>query len=196
MHLYIYWFKTTFVSTCWSTWAYGRHLVWGAQYSLPEQANLTLIFFRGGGEVTKIFFPDIPQKIFRTYIHTNILQNFPDIANKNSRNFRKDTNIFLRQIKIFQKSLCFARISQWFLPDRNNFGGARAPPHAPRPIRQCWSIPYARLCHIEVRLTQMLINKAVPHSHRLVCSFCQHGRGAKIAVTIISTALSCVMPLG
>ena len=36
------------------TWAYGRNLVWGggAQYSLPEQTNLTLIFSpkgRGGG---------------------------------------------------------------------------------------------------------------------------------------------------
>jgi hypothetical protein len=53
----------------------GVILFGGAQYSLPEQANLTLIFFPKivgeGGEVTKIFFPDIP---------TNILQNFPDIA--------------------------------------------------------------------------------------------------------------------
>jgi hypothetical protein len=57
----------------------------GAQYSLPEQANLTLIFLpkivgEGGGCHQKIFsgltpktFPDIP---------TNILQNFPDIAKK------------------------------------------------------------------------------------------------------------------
>ena len=48
-----------------SAWAYGRHLVWGAQYSLPEQAKLTLIIFPkivgggGGGEGHQNFFPDI-----------------------------------------------------------------------------------------------------------------------------------------
>jgi hypothetical protein len=63
----------------------GVILLGGAQYSLPEQANLTLIFFpkivgeRGG--VTKNYFPDIPQKNFPD-IPTNILQNFPDIAKK------------------------------------------------------------------------------------------------------------------
>ena len=64
----------------------GVILFGGAQYSLPEQANLTLIFSpkivgEGGGEVTKKFFPDIPQKNFPD-IPTNILQNFPDIAKK------------------------------------------------------------------------------------------------------------------
>jgi hypothetical protein len=53
----------------------------GAQYSLPEQANLTLIFFFT--KVTKKFFPDIPKKIF-TDICTDILQIFAI----------KDTNIF------------------------------------------------------------------------------------------------------
>jgi hypothetical protein len=47
----------------------------GAQYSLPEQANLTLIFFPWGEEVTKKFFPDIPKNIFPD-ISANILQNF------------------------------------------------------------------------------------------------------------------------
>jgi hypothetical protein len=54
----------------------------GAQYSLPEQANLTLIFF--------------PQNCFPD-ISTNILQNFSDIAKKIYVICAiKDTNIFLR----------------------------------------------------------------------------------------------------
>ena len=97
----------------------------GAQYSLPEQANLTLIFFPKivgeGGEVTKIFFPDIP---------TNILQNFPDIAKKIHGIFAEIQNFFY-DIKFFQKSLCFARNLPWFLPDRKNLGGGGAPAHTP-----------------------------------------------------------------
>ena len=92
----------------------GIILFGGAHYSLPEQANLTLIFFPKivgeGGEVTKIIFPDIPKKFSgHTYKHST---KFSLHSKKNSRNFRKDTKIFLRHIKIFQKSLCFARISQ------------------------------------------------------------------------------------
>jgi hypothetical protein len=86
----------------------GVILFGGAQYSLPEQANLTIFFppkllASGGGEVTKKFFPDIS---------TNILQNFSDIAKKIYVIFAiKDTKIFY-DIKILQKSSCFARISQ------------------------------------------------------------------------------------
>jgi hypothetical protein len=70
----------------------------------------------------------MPQKIFPD-TPTNILQNFPDIAKKIHVIFAKIQKIFY-DIKISQKSLCFARISQWFLPDRKNWGG-HVPPHAP-----------------------------------------------------------------
>jgi hypothetical protein len=73
----------------------GVILFGGAQYSLPEQANLTLIF-------SPKIVDDLP---------TIILQNFPDLAKKIHVIFA-DTKIFVRHIKIFQKSLCFSRISQ------------------------------------------------------------------------------------
>jgi hypothetical protein len=104
----------------------------GAQYSLPEQANLTLIFFPkivggGGGEVTKNVFPYIPQKMFpdiHTYKHST---KFSQHSKKNSHNFRKDTKILLRHIKIFQKSLCFAEFRSDFYPTVNILEGARGP---------------------------------------------------------------------
>ena len=111
----------------------GVILFGGAQYSLHEQANLTLIFFPkivgegGGGEVTKYFFPDIPQNIFPD-IPTNILQNSPDIAKKIHIIFAEIQKFFY-DIKISQKSLCFARISQ--CPTVNILGGHVPPPHAP-----------------------------------------------------------------
>jgi hypothetical protein len=94
----------------------GFILFGGAQYSLPEQANLTLIFFPkivgegGGGEVTQKNFSGHNPKKFsgHTYKHST---KFSRHSKKNSRNFRKDTKTFY-DIKIFQKSLCFARISQ------------------------------------------------------------------------------------
>jgi hypothetical protein len=62
----------------------------GAQYSLPEQANLTLIFFpkivgeQGGS----------PKKFSgHTYKHST---KFSLHNKKHLRNFRKDTKIFLR----------------------------------------------------------------------------------------------------
>ena len=54
----------------------GVILFGGAQYSLPEQANLTLIFFSpkllasGGGGSPKNFFRTYSKKIFRTYLQT------------------------------------------------------------------------------------------------------------------------------
>ena len=60
----------------------GVILFGGAQYSLPEQANLTLIFFfpkivgeRGGGSPKNVF-RTYPKKIFRTYLQT-IYKIFP-----------------------------------------------------------------------------------------------------------------------
>jgi hypothetical protein len=54
----------------------------GAQYSLPEQANLTLIYTlicRGGG-VTKKCFPDIPKTCQQTYENfAGHIKNFPNI---------------------------------------------------------------------------------------------------------------------
>jgi hypothetical protein len=112
----------------------GVILFGGAQYSLPEQANLTLIFFpkivgERGGSHQKNFSGHTPKNFSgHTFRHST---KFSRHSKKNSRNFGKDTKIFLRHIKIFQKSLCFARISQRFLPHRKNLGGARAPHATP-----------------------------------------------------------------
>jgi hypothetical protein len=113
----------------------GVILFGGAQYSLPEQANLTLIFFPkivgdGGGEVTKIYFPYIPQKLFPD-ISTNILQNFPDIVKKiyvifaKIQKFFYDIKIFLYVLPEFRSDFC----------PTVKFGGGTCPPMPPRPIR-------------------------------------------------------------
>jgi hypothetical protein len=55
-------------------WAYGSNLFGGAQYSLPEQANWTLIFFGGGGGGGS------PKIFFRTHQKTffpDLSENFP-----------------------------------------------------------------------------------------------------------------------
>jgi hypothetical protein len=88
----------------------------GAQYSLPEQANLTLIFFpkivgeRGGGDHQKKFSGHTQKKFSRhTYKHSTKFSRH--IAKKIHVIFAKIQKFFY-DIKIFQKSLCFARISQ------------------------------------------------------------------------------------
>jgi hypothetical protein len=70
---------------------------------------------RGGGEITKNVFPDIPKKVKSKDISNTFLQAYENFAGhiKNfsltSRNFRKDTIIFSEHIKIFPKFLCFVR---------------------------------------------------------------------------------------
>jgi hypothetical protein len=90
----------------------GVILFGGAQYSLPEQANLTLIFFPkivgGGGKVTKKFFPD----------------------KKNSRKFFYDI------YKLFRNLYVLPEFRSDFCPTVKIWGGTW-PPHAPPPTRLC-----------------------------------------------------------
>jgi hypothetical protein len=72
----------------------------GAQYSLPEQAILTLIFFPkivgegGGGGQQKLFSGHTPKNFCgHTYKHST---KFSRHSKKKLRNFRKDTKFFLR----------------------------------------------------------------------------------------------------
>jgi hypothetical protein len=103
----------------------------GAQYSLPEQANLTLIFFpkivgEGGGGHQKFFSGHTPKHFSgHTYKHST---KFSRHSKKNSHNFRKDTKIFLRHQNF---SEIFMFCPNFAVPDRKHFGGTRAPPHAP-----------------------------------------------------------------
>ena len=129
-----------------NAWAYGRHLVWGgAQYSLPEQANLTLIFFpKIVGEVTKIevtkkIFPDIPQKVFPD-IPTNILQNFLDIQKKIYVIFAKIQNFFTTS-KFFRNPYVFPEFRSDICPTVKIWGGhvPAMPPRAHTPIGK-WDI--------------------------------------------------------
>ena len=118
----------------------------GAQYSLPEQANLTLIFFSpkllGGGH-QKCFSGHTQKNFYRTYLQT-FYNIFSNIEKKFFVIFAiKDTNIFFYDITIFQKSLCFARMSQWFLPP---------PMPPPRPIRP-WIEFFNRYKNLGVVLT-------------------------------------------
>ena len=125
----------------------GVILFGGAQYSLPEQANLTLIFYpkivgeRGGSP--KIFFPTYPQNFFRTYIHTNILQNFPDIAKKIHVIFAKIQKYFYDISKIFRNLYVLPEFRSDFCPTVKILGG-NVPPHALRPIRLCTTVQKSR----------------------------------------------------
>jgi hypothetical protein len=118
----------------------------GAQYSLPEQANLTLIFFpkivgEGGGGHQKFFSGHTQKKIFwHTYKHST---KFFRHSKKNSRNFRKDTKIFLRHQNF---SEIFMFCPNFAVPDRKHFGGTRAPPHVPRPIRLWIWVLHSHFC--------------------------------------------------
>jgi hypothetical protein len=110
----------------------GVILFGGAQYSLPEQANLTLIFFGGGGggEVTKKNFPDIPQKNFPD-IPTNILQNFPDIAKKIHVIFAKIQKLFYDISKFFRYLYVLPEFRSDFCPTVQILGGGTCPPCPP-----------------------------------------------------------------
>ena len=87
---------------------------------------------------SKNFFRTYPKKIFRTYLKFYKISRH---SKKKSTWFSQIYKKIFTTYKCFQKSLCFAPISQWFLPDRKNFGGTRAPPPMPpRPIRLWWCI--------------------------------------------------------
>ena len=81
-----------------------------------RQCLSSLLLARGGGRSPKNF-PDIPKKF------SGHITKFP----LTPRTFRENTKIFSGHVKIFPKFLSFARILHCFLPNRKNFGGARAP---------------------------------------------------------------------
>ena len=119
------------------SWAYGRNLLWGAQYSLPEQPNLTLIFSpkivgeRGGGEShQKFFFGHTPKNFSgHTYKHST---KFSRHSKKNSRNFRK---YFFTTSKFFRNLYVLPEFRSDFCPTVKILGGHVPPPMPPRPIR-------------------------------------------------------------
>ena len=119
----------------------GVILFGGAQYSLPEQANLTLIFFPkivGGGH-QKMFSGHTPKKFSgHTYKHST---KFSRHSKKNSRNFRKDKTLFYDISKFFRNLYVLPEFRSDFCPTVKIWGGARAPPcpppaHTPMKTRQ------------------------------------------------------------
>ena len=85
----------------------GLILFWGAQYSLPEQANLTVILLpkivgeRGRGGHQKFFFGHT-QKNFSGHIY-NHSKNIPDIPRKNSGHTKYFSTNIRKFCRTYQK---------------------------------------------------------------------------------------------
>ena len=128
----------------------GVNLFGGAQYSLPEQANLTLIFFpkivgeRGGGEVSPKFFSRHTPKKFSG---TNIQQNFPDIAKKFTYFSQKYKNFFTTS-KFSRNLYVLPEFRSDFCPTVKIWGGGTCPPCPPGPYAYvCMYV--CPVCHIQ-----------------------------------------------
>ena len=134
----------------------GDILFGGAQYSLREQANLTLIFFpkivgeRGGGH-QKLFSGHTPKKFSgHTYKHST---KFSRHSKKNSRNiFSQRQNFFYDKSKFFRNLYVLPEFCSDFCPTVKIWGGGTCPP--PRPIRLCF-------CNKICCQTSMFINSRI-----------------------------------
>jgi hypothetical protein len=87
---------------------------------------------RGGGEVTKIFFPDIPKKIFPDLPNTNILPDYQNIFH-NITEFSQRYKIFFRTSKFFRNFYVLPEFRIDFCPTVKILGGHVPPPCAPSP---------------------------------------------------------------
>jgi hypothetical protein len=124
----------------WKESSHGRMgviLFGGAQYSLPEQANLTLIFFPkivgggGRGRSPKFFSGHTPKKFSgHTYKHST----------KFSRH--KIQKCFYDISKFFRNLYVLPEFRSDFCPTVKNLGGGHVSPHAPPgPYAYDWILP-------------------------------------------------------
>jgi hypothetical protein len=136
-NVYIWVFKSTIYNNFYSTYVHGRMGLilfgGGAQYSLPEQANWTLIFLpkivgERGGVTKKFQFPDILNTFVRTY------ENFAGHIRKfslKSRNFREDRKFFQDISKFFRNFYVLPEFRIDFCPTVKIWGGAGTCPLCP-----------------------------------------------------------------